>query len=183
MSSKFEEKLASSEQKYLKKNEDVHEDLGGKTDALLESGTILAGGDPPEKYKEKKAPLRQRLKDFRQNQKQGGTFFANKDRMTANRERKEREDGVNQHRGSGLFGGSGAHSTAGGPQGQRQPAAGQGQPVPGQGQPGGSQQINITPNMRTEWSTMAPQLKQAYGDNIQTWAKIKQFEQQYNPQK
>ena len=173
MPGKFEEKLAISEQKYLKTDDVVAETpRGGKTNALLESESLF--GDEPEKYKERKAPLRQRLKNFRQNQKEGGTFFANKDRMQDNRERKAREDAENQRREDGLFGG-GAPPPEGTPQGQ-------GQPAPGQGQPGGPQQINISPNMRTEWSTLAPQLKQAYGDNIQTWAKIKQFEQQYNPQ-
>jgi len=175
MTGKFDESLARSEHKYLREEEEKERvQAGGKTNALLEAGSIF--GDEPEseapELKKRKPPLRHRIKAMRQAQEQDGTFGAVQDYRHIKQQEKDQEEYQQQLRDY-------QQNKGGNPP----PSPPSGNPQsPSNPQTGPNQEITITPQHQMEWNKLAPELKNAYGNNIQTWAKIKQFEQQYNPQ-
>ena len=174
MSKKFEDMLNVSESKYLGKHQQPDDTPGNKTNKLLEAGSLF--GDESEKD-DKRGFVKRAMSKIsdtadsithaREMQKHGGTFGAVADTWAKQQPKAQEQDDPNS-----LFS-------------NNSPAAGNQPPVqsqtqtPKQKQPQ-AQTVKITAEMMEEWQRMNPQLRAAYGDNIDTWAKIKTLEQQFN---
>ena len=164
----FDRALSGSEQKYLQQTQQPTVD-GKKTMKLLdETGSSIFNqqGQQPQVAKktiaQKMSGMADKVGQFKRNQQHGGTVAAV---ATAQGQRNVDAPQADQN---SLFTNQQPRTQQAQQQNQQQTQ----QPAPGGGQ------VDI--QIQQQFNALPPEVKKAYGDNVQTYANIKTIEQKHN---
>ena len=164
----FDRALSESEQKYLQQTQQPT-GIGERTMKLLdEAGSSIFNqqGQQPQVAKktiaQKMSGMADKIGQFKRNQQHGGTLAA-----VATAQGQKSVDAPQADQNS-LF----TNQQPRAQQTQQQTQQQTRQPSPGGGQ------VDI--QIQQQFNALPPEVKKAYGDNIQTYANIKKLEQQHN---